>query len=225
MYEAQKAYLYLVDGRGQTFTDVAGLTEKLAEPELSVSSANYTVVRCMPDGERVDVVPPILEPTGGPGWRPSYWIPRQNLIRLLSSALPSNVHTKYGCNVREVTRTADGGLEVEYAEGETMTRVQPSVLVGADGLKSVCTQGLTTLRANMALLLAPCSPCPCLPSPCLPSPCLPHALCTDCPTFCALVRKALLCADGAPSGARMMHRWVRPLRTLRQWSCHHPPRD
>ena len=28
MYEPQRAYLYLVDGRGQTFTDAAGLTSR-----------------------------------------------------------------------------------------------------------------------------------------------------------------------------------------------------
>ena len=67
-YEAQRAYLYLVDQRGQRFTDMAGLTDELASAELSVSSTNYTVTRCLPDGERVEVSPPILEPVRG---RPS----------------------------------------------------------------------------------------------------------------------------------------------------------
>ena len=59
MYEPQRAYLYLVDGRGQQFTDLAGITEELASPELSVSSTNYTVTRLLPDGERTNAVPPI----------------------------------------------------------------------------------------------------------------------------------------------------------------------
>ena len=39
-YEPQRAYLYLIDGRGQTFTDAARITEKLASPAVSVSSAS-----------------------------------------------------------------------------------------------------------------------------------------------------------------------------------------
>ena len=84
IYEPQRAYLYLVDGRGQTFTDAAGLTDALASPELSVSSDNYTVTRLMPDGERVNAVPPILEPLGDK--RPSYWIPRQKLCGMVHEA-------------------------------------------------------------------------------------------------------------------------------------------
>ena len=60
-YEPQRAYLYLVDGRGQRFTDAAGLTEELASPATSVSSLNYTVTRCLPDGQREEAVPPILD--------------------------------------------------------------------------------------------------------------------------------------------------------------------
>ena len=152
MYEPQRAYLYLVDGRGQQFTDLAGITEELASPELSVSSTNYTVTRLLPDGERTNAVPPILEPTDDK--RPSYWIPRAALCGLLASALTAlpyragqkPVKLLYGTDVKEITRTADGGVEVAYSASDessplagrtSWTRQQPALLIGADGLNSL----------------------------------------------------------------------------------------
>ena len=133
MYESQKAYLYLVDGRGQGFTDTAGLTEELASPALSVSSTNYTVTRLMPDGKRINAVPPILEPAD----RPAYWIPRQQLCALLARNLPTSVRTLYGTELQEVLRTAEGGIEVAFSRADgTSERVRPTLLVGADGLGS-----------------------------------------------------------------------------------------
>ena len=51
LYEPQKAYLYLVDGRGQRMTDALGVTTELASAERSVPSTNYTVTRVTPDGK------------------------------------------------------------------------------------------------------------------------------------------------------------------------------
>lgn len=136
-YEPQKAYLYLVDGRGQKFTDLAGLTDQLASPDISVSSLNYTVTRLMPDGERIVAVPPILEPMDPVRGRPSYWIPRAALLKLLGSALPPTVRKLYGSEVLDVSE--DGtGIEVvaKNAEGETL-RLRPDLLIGADGLQSL----------------------------------------------------------------------------------------
>lgn len=145
MYEAQKAYLYLVDGRGQQFTDAAGLTEELASPSVSVSSTNYTVTRCLPDGTRPAVVPPILEATV----KPSYWIPRQALLSLLTRALTNlpagtagSVRTLYGREVAALKRTDAGGVEVSVREGPaegdgSVETLKPALLVGADGLSSL----------------------------------------------------------------------------------------
>ena len=94
--------------------DMAGLTDQLASPELSVASDNYTVTRCMPDGERVEAVPPILE--SDPNRRPSYWIPRQGLLGLLTRALPPSVRKLYGSELVDISRTADGGVEVVARE-------------------------------------------------------------------------------------------------------------
>ena len=149
MYEAQKAYLYLIDGRGQRFTNAAGLADELSSPENSVSSLNYTVTRCMPDGSRVAVVPPILEPSTSPSW----WIPRQRFLALLVGAIkrlngrrdPSTdrqstgrVELFFGSEVLGVSRTASGGVEVHArTEDGGETTVQPLLLVGADGINSL----------------------------------------------------------------------------------------
>ena len=135
-YEPQRAYLYLIDGRGQTFTDAARITEKLASPAVSVSSANYTVTRIMPDSKRVTVTPPILEPMDPVLGRPSYWIPRATLLSLFVDALPSSVDMLYGCEVSEI-RADDLGVEVvaKAAAGDDL-RLRADLLVGADGLNS-----------------------------------------------------------------------------------------
>lgn len=136
-YEPQRAYLYLVDGRGQRFTDAAGITEELASPTASVSSLNYTVTRCLPDGEREEAVPPILEPSD----RASYWIPRARFLALLNGALPPTVKTRFGSELHDVRKTADGGIEVvaSCADGSEL-RLAPSLLIGADGLQSLVRQ-------------------------------------------------------------------------------------
>ena len=133
-YEPQKAYLYLIDGRGQQFTDLCGLTDQLAAPDLSVSSTNYTVTRLMPDGERVEAVPPILETNN----KPSYWIPRAGFLDLLLKGAPPNVKTVFGAQLVDITKTDDGAVEVvaDCADGKQMT-LRPSLLVGADGLNSL----------------------------------------------------------------------------------------
>lgn len=133
-YEPQRAYLYLVDGRGQQFTDMAGITEELAAPEVSVSNKDYTITRCFPDGKRVEVVPPILDPSAT---RPSYWIPRAAFLGLLLRSLPERVRTLFGSELVDLTRTAEGGVEVvaKTANGEEL-RLHPQLVVGADGLNS-----------------------------------------------------------------------------------------
>jgi len=134
-YEPQRAYLYLIDGRGQQFTDMAGITHELSLPENSVPSTNYTVTRCMPEGERVEAVPPILDPAMK---RPSYWIPRAAFLSLLHRSLPSSVTTLFGSEVSDIRRTESGGVEVSAkdADGNEL-RLRPSLLVGADGLSSL----------------------------------------------------------------------------------------
>ena len=134
-YEPQRAYLYLVDGRGQAFTDAAGLTAELASPAISVSSLNYTVTRIMPEGDRVVAVPPILDPSST---RPSYWISRAAFLGLLLRNLPKDVDTLFGAELNDVVRTDDGAIEVvaKVADG-TEVRLRPSLLVGADGLSSI----------------------------------------------------------------------------------------
>ena len=145
MYEAQRAYLYLVDGRGQEFTDMASITPVLAA--VSVASTNYTVMRLMPDGNRITSVPPILEPAQANESVCSYWVPRQTLIHLLAQRLREahgpRVTTFYGTSVTEITRSDDGGVQVTLssdADGEGAKGMQrtlrPTLLVGADGLRS-----------------------------------------------------------------------------------------
>jgi len=136
MYESQRAYLYLIDGRGQRFTDEFGLTDELAS--LSVSSENYTITRCKPDGSRETVVPPILEKTP----KPSYWIPRQEFIALLcrkAASMPNAPRLLFDSEMLGATRQPplEGGrIELRARQGTQLVTFTPTLLVGADGLRS-----------------------------------------------------------------------------------------
>lgn len=153
-YEPQRAYLYLIDRRGQKFTDAAQITDELKAPELSVASENYTVTRCFADGKCTELVPPILEPSKD--GRTSYWIPRQVFLALLCRLLAGNerVRTLYGSEVQSLKRTADGGVEVSVQTSSpgsaeaTVSSMRPVLLVGADGLNSVVREHMAAWSAD-----------------------------------------------------------------------------
>jgi len=93
-FEVQKAYLYLVDGRGQSWTDAYGLTEKLEE--RGVDNDNFRLTRVWPDSRGAVESTPMLRRKGneakdspeekGSEGRAGVWIPRASFLSLLDEA-------------------------------------------------------------------------------------------------------------------------------------------
>ncbi|KAL1522434.1 hypothetical protein AB1Y20_017423 [Prymnesium parvum] len=80
-FEAQRAYLYLLDRRGQRFTDAHGLTEQIQA--RGVPNDGYLITRAWPDARGVVTSRPLLaqESTSS-----AIWIPRAVLLELLAQA-------------------------------------------------------------------------------------------------------------------------------------------
>ncbi|BAY86322.1 hypothetical protein NIES267_58280 [Calothrix parasitica NIES-267] len=144
-YEPDKAFNYLIDGRGQKFTDYLNLTENLSQN--GVASTDFELTKITPDGNRKTVKLPIVDPNR----KPAYWITRKTFVNLLYQEIENNwqdsIHIIFNAKCAEVnkinhTNTDDNNksdkLEViaEIENGETL-KFQPFLLVGCDGINSI----------------------------------------------------------------------------------------
>ena len=130
-FEAQKAYLYLVDGRGQRWTrSHDGLTESIEA--AGVGNAGYTITRVYPDARGLESSEPVL---ARPSTACAVWIPRASLLRTLADeAERAGAELLYGAAVEGLRRGArGGGVRVSVAGGPTYAT---KLLVGADGARS-----------------------------------------------------------------------------------------
>jgi len=127
-FETERAYLYLVDARGQRWTDRhAGLTAAVAA--RGVSNGNYTVSRLYPDARGVETVAPLLARPAAAG---AIWIPRASLLATLADcARDRGVSLRYGAALEGLER--EGGAVVASAGGAAY---RTRLLVGADGASS-----------------------------------------------------------------------------------------
>lgn len=134
--EAEKAYLYLVDKRGQQLLDRRELTSTLSS--RGVSNENFTLIRITPEGVSKPVYPPIKSDG-------AYWITRASFCSLLDSAARNaGVKLRYGCAAKP---QADGSVEVDGVV------YRPRYLVGADGISSGVAK--TVLRSEPVRINSP----------------------------------------------------------------------
>ncbi|MEJ1939151.1 FAD-dependent oxidoreductase, partial [Nostoc sp. NIES-2111] len=83
-YEPDKSFNYLIDGRGQKFTDYLGITSKLSK--IGVSTQDFYLTRIAPDGSRKLLKLPIVDPKR----KTSYWITRKAFVRMLYQEVEQN---------------------------------------------------------------------------------------------------------------------------------------
>ena len=85
-FEPERAYLYLIDARGQRWTDAAGVTA--AVRARGVGNDGYTITRAFPDRRGAVVSKPLLaqESTAK-----AVWIPRATLLDVLARAAREHV--------------------------------------------------------------------------------------------------------------------------------------
>ena len=140
-YEPDKAFNYLIDGRGQKFTDYLNLTEKLSQN--GVASTDFELTKITPDGKRKTVKLPIVDPNR----KPAYWITRKTFVNLLYQEIENNwqdsINVIFYAKCLEIHKKISDEdksekLEVtaEIENGENI-RFEHFILIGCDGINSI----------------------------------------------------------------------------------------
>ncbi|NES05268.1 MAG: FAD-dependent monooxygenase [Okeania sp. SIO2F4] len=140
-YEPDKSFNYLIDGRGQKFTDLFGLTEKLAK--ISVPNTEFYLTEIKADGNRKTS----KLPTRVSNRKTGYQLPRRAFLQLLFQEIDENwqdrITTLFNTKCLEVNNK-NGKLTI-IAQGindQTNYQFQPDLLVGCDGINSLVRQTL-----------------------------------------------------------------------------------
>ena len=165
-FEQERAYLYLLDVRGQRCTDAQGLTA--AVRDRGVSNDGYTLTRAFPDKRGAVTSVPILAQEAA---AKAVWIPRAELLDVLAAgARRAGARLRYGCGVRSITaaESADARARVVIgaagpAPAEAGTVYAPRLLLGCDGLNS-CVRAAMAEWSDTAEAAARFAPVA-LPSP------------------------------------------------------------
>ena len=127
-FEVAKAYLYLVDRRGQRWTDAVGATDGIRE--RGVSNEGFSLTRIYPDEKGIFPTKPVL---ARPGAAQAVWIPRASLLAALAErASDDGADLRFGVSVDNLCAADDGAVDI--ACGATTLRTP--LVVGADGARS-----------------------------------------------------------------------------------------
>lgn len=170
-FDAEKAFLYNVDGRGQAVLGSLGLLPALLDASVSQEEFRIAIVKDSPN----PVGEPVALPTVDIAQRkrtPAQWIPRAKLVELMDAAVAATarqggalpaIERVYGCELASLEpplasaspqrAATDGGLwsvklkRVAGAEGssEPPLELSTSLVIGADGLGSAVRTQLATL--------------------------------------------------------------------------------
>jgi 2-polyprenyl-6-methoxyphenol hydroxylase-like FAD-dependent oxidoreductase len=144
-YEPDKSYNYLIDGRGQEFTNLLGLTEQL--PTIGVSITEFCLTRIQPSGNRKTIKQSLTD------LRPAYWVSRSAFLQLLYQEIEQNwsnhITVLFAAQCIAINKTSkqeSETLEV-VVEGENTSlqqRFEPNLLIGCDGIQSIVRSTLNT---------------------------------------------------------------------------------
>ena len=128
-FEPQKAYLYLLDARGQRWTDARNATAAMAA--RGVRNEGYSITRLYPDARGARTMTPILS---RPSTAKAIWIPRASFLAALAAAAEdAGAELRHGAAVAGARAAADGRVEVALAGGDVL---RAPLVVGADGARS-----------------------------------------------------------------------------------------
>ncbi|MGB3653343.1 MAG: NAD(P)/FAD-dependent oxidoreductase [Rivularia sp. (in: cyanobacteria)] len=140
-YEPDKSFNYLIDGRGQKFTDYIGVTENLIKN--GVATTDFYLTKITPDGNRKTLKLPIVDPNR----KAAYWITRQTFVNLLYREIEQNwqdfIRIIFNAKCVEINKTINEESKIEEIkaiteiENNNKIEFQPFLLVGCDGINSI----------------------------------------------------------------------------------------
>jgi kynurenine 3-monooxygenase len=166
-YEPDKSYSYAIDGRGQKFTDLFGLTNQLSQ--ISVPSTEFYLTIIEANGNRKTLKLPTVDPNR----KTAYWLPRKAFLRLLYEEIERNWQDKINIlfntkcvkiNKISTNNTPQEKLQViAQKEDDSLVEFEPFLLVGCDGINSIVRNTLkewdktTSNRFDMQYFPSPSS--------------------------------------------------------------------
>jgi kynurenine 3-monooxygenase len=140
-YEPDKSFNYLIDGRGQKFTDLFELTQQLAT--ISVPTTEFYLTLIKPNGSRKTSKVPVADPNR----KTAYWIPRRAFVNLLYQEIENNwsdhITVLFNTQCVEINKIAVDSEEAEKLEvfahtnNSNKTKFEPDLIVGCDGINSI----------------------------------------------------------------------------------------
>jgi len=146
-YEPDKSFNYLIDGRGQKFTDLLGFTDKLSK--IGVPNTEFYLTEIKADGTCKTSKVPVVDPNR----KTAYWLPRRAFLQLLYQEIEEN----WQDSIRVVFNTKcvkiDPRVEENLGESkltiltqeintENVFKLETNLLVGCDGINSVVRETL-----------------------------------------------------------------------------------
>jgi kynurenine 3-monooxygenase len=139
-YEPDKSFSYQIDGRGQKLTDYLGITEALAK--VSVASTDFYLTRIEANGQRKTSKLPIVDPNR----KTAYWLPRKTFLFLLYQEIEEHwsdkIQVLFQTSCVEINRCSHQLEVVTQDENGTVSKFEPNLLVGCDGLNSIVRKTL-----------------------------------------------------------------------------------
>jgi len=148
-FERGKAFNYQLDGRGQLVLEQLGIGTDTYR-QYGLANDSFKLVNFFANGRTKTTVPPILTPDR----KISYWMVRQNLIRMLCSEIESRndkgrIRLLYGHSFDGFAQQDDGTTAALATDpsGHKVT-FQPELLLGCDGLNSKVRSSLGYLESS-----------------------------------------------------------------------------
>lgn len=150
-FENQKAYLYLLDGRGQRATKlVPGLTESIQQSSVA-SSEFTTLVEVLPDGRQNVKKVPVRAMMDNVE---KYWLPRSELLQLLTTEIENynSLASEDSCKIKMIFGQKCNHIEIDQSTGKAKISIEGQVeeckdidlVLGCDGINSKVRNYLST---------------------------------------------------------------------------------
>jgi kynurenine 3-monooxygenase len=152
-FETERAYLYLLDGRGQRLTDFLGITPIIANK--GVSSYNFKNLTEILTTSALNIK---QLPVTTSNVQEKFWISRSAMLScLIDSANTYGIKILFGLSVDSIFIDNNQTLTIQciHANGEPI-QFQPNLLIGCDGFKSSTRDFLCQLdKENFTPISAP----------------------------------------------------------------------